>query len=447
MLKSSPLIGFAAGVTALMAGCTASHWAVGKSAPRSAGPSAAAESTSDSRQVMAELQRLGPMDPASQRQFMSDWQQMPPALRETYVRQVRALAAYSGPDGQAASGPRLDVPVEPGRGVQRPILPAQRQVSGAASTVGPPPRSLAGGSSTPPATSPLPGGALPAIHQSGPQSNERLAIDRPAGDTETGNAAAGEALAEVVQASWGGPITGDFQGHLVAAAEDLHVSLAKTADTTQDPARRSAAHARLRLLYLLAGRRDEALQAIPDVDPAMSQYWTKQLYALDSLLDTQRIPDAEDRAAAAKQTLAEATAHLGELARLAVDNLTFCRAVRGFGCVKPFSRYEFVPGEEVLLYAEIENFAAESTAEGYETRLASNYRIFDEQGRSLVDVDLAVNEDCCRSARRDFFILFRLYMPQDIRSGRHTLKLTIEDLISHKVAQRSIEFTIKAAGG
>jgi len=231
----------------------------------------------------------------------------------------------------------------------------------------------------------------------------------------------------------------DCRAHLLTAAQALQSQSEDTPDSPDQLARQ----ARLRLLYLLAGQREEALRPISGIAPSISEFWTKQLYALDTWLDTKRIPDATDRAAATKQILDEAATELGESAPLVVRNLAFCTAVHNYGYIETFKTNEFLPGQEVLLYAEVENFTAESSKEGYHTALKTSYRIFDAQGRPLVDDDLPINEDYCQNLRHDFFFAFRLFIPQHIYPGQYTLKLTIEDLKSRKVGQSSIQFTVK----
>jgi hypothetical protein len=204
-----------------------------------------------------------------------------------------------------------------------------------------------------------------------------------------------------------------------------------------------ARQARLRMLYVLAGRRDEALEPIPSAGPAMQEFWSKELYGLAMMLDAEKTPDAAGRAAEGKQFLGEALTHLGESAPLVVRNLAFCTAVQSYGCYTPFKKNEFTPGQEVLLYAEMDNFATESTPKGFHTVLRSSYQIFDAGGQRVADHTFTTTEEYCQNPRRDFFIGFHLRMPQRINPGKYNLQLTIEDVKSQKVGQSSIEFTIK----
>ena len=100
----------------------------------------------------------------------------------------------------------------------------------------------------------------------------------------------------------------------------------------------------------------------------------------------------------------------------------------------------------LLLYAEVENFAAESTPKGYHTAMRSSYQIFDSRNQRVADDRGTTTEEHCQRPRRDYFIGYHLTLPKRIYPGKHTLQLTVEDLKSHKVAQSSIEFVIRDAG-
>ena len=102
-----------------------------------------------------------------------------------------------------------------------------------------------------------------------------------------------------------------------------------------------------------------------------------------------------------------------------------------------------MPDQEVILYAEVENFAAEPTPKGFHTALRSSYQIFDSRGQRVAEHDFAVAEEYCQNPRRDFFIGYRLRLPNRIYPGKHTLQLTIEDQKSQKVGQAPIELTIR----
>jgi hypothetical protein len=136
-------------------------------------------------------------------------------------------------------------------------------------------------------------------------------------------------------------------------------------------------------------------------------------------------------------------ARLGEAAPLVVRNLAFCTAVQSYGSVTPFKKCDFAPDQEVLLYAEVDNFRAEPTAKGFHTSLRSSYQIFDSRGQRVAEHEFSAIEEHCQNPRRDFFIGYHLRLPKRIYPGQHTLKLTVEDLKSHKIGESSVDLAVK----
>ena len=360
---------------------------------------------------MAELQQLGALDPAAQEKLMADLRATDPAIWPLVVQQFRAALAYrrrlQEPSGTNTGGPKAGLPPRLGH-----LPPAE----GAAL----PPHDAPQGNY--PATGYPPLGALAAT------------ADPQAKQPATGENA-------VVAASHNAPAPGNWQDQVESAAREL---ASKTADSPSSP-EEIARQIRLRMLYLLAGRRDDALEPIPAMAAPMQDFWSKQLYALWKSLDTQGAADGPRRAAEAKQILDEAVAKLGESAPLEVCNLTLCKSIDGYGCIAAFEKDEFLPGQEVLLYAEVKNFTSEQTAKGHHTILRSSCQLFDSRGQRVVEHDCPETEEYCQNVRHDFFVGIRIVLPEKcIYPGRHTLQLTIEDLKSHKLGQASIPLTIKS---
>ncbi len=154
------------------------------------------------------------------------------------------------------------------------------------------------------------------------------------------------------------------------------------------------------------------------------------------------MPSPDQRAAAATEHLRTAANKLAQSAPLAVRNLAFCTEVLSYGMYKPFPKYEFKPGQEAVLYAEIDNFISQPTDKGYHTALKSRYQIVDSRGIRIAEQEYPVTEEWCKNPRRDYFVRYFLYMPSRIAPGSYTLELTIEDTLGNKIGQSSIPFTI-----
>ncbi len=415
-----------------------------------AGGAASKSDAEAMQQVMQELQSLGALDPAAQAALMADLRQTDPALWPMVVQQFRAALAYrrrtearqlpapgqsaevqmashtsylgeegDGQRGQGISGlAQRPADIRPG-GQRAPLQMARLPV--------------ADNTALTPATAPRRPYPATVDPQTGPQVANR---PRGIGQAPEAPQPAGDALA-------GRIVSDDWQVYLERAIRLLESRL-QNAPGSPDEA---AEQARLRLLYVLAGRRQEALEPIRSVAPAEQQFWSNELYGLATWLDTERTPDDTRRAAEAKQIFEEAIARLGESAPLVIRNLAFCTEVHSYGCTKRFKTQEFVPGQEVVLYAEVENFISEPTPKGFHTSLRSSYQIFDSRGQPVGEHEFGPTEEYCQNLRRDFFIGYHLRLPKRVYPGKHTLQLTIEDLKGHKVGQSSIELTIKDPEG
>jgi hypothetical protein len=322
------------------------------------------------------------------------------------------------------------------------------------------------------APSPAPSNSLPGPEPSGPESRSerrdglprRLAAsdDRvparlsaagtgkkseklPAKSNERANSREADDEADVVAAAYVAPAAAGsdhWQDHLAAAIKSLEAELRQSTPTSNDAARQ----ARLRLLCIAADRRSEALRPIPSISPTVQDFWSQELYGLAAWLDTDRTTDPSRRAAEAQRQLAGAVSRLGELAPLAIRNLTFIKAVNSYGDYEPIEKCEFAPGQEVLLYAEVDNFKSEETPKGFSTELHGSYEIFDAAGKRVIGRELTKTAERCRNQRRDFFVGYQFRLPKQlIYPGKHTLQLTVEDLKSQKIGQSSVEFSIKGA--
>ena len=129
----------------------------------------------------------------------------------------------------------------------------------------------------------------------------------------------GESIAPLTQADW--------QAHLAAAIRSMEAASPAGSNSEND----IALQARLRMLYLLAGRRDDAMRPLPAAPRPTQDYWTSQIYGLSTCIDSERTPDPARRTAETKRILNDALNQLGDTPPLAVRNLAFCTAVRYYG--------------------------------------------------------------------------------------------------------------------
>jgi uncharacterized protein YfaS (alpha-2-macroglobulin family) len=251
---------------------------------------------------------------------------------------------------------------------------------------------------------------------------------------------AAEARAEKSEGSTLDPPPVPWQQHLTTAVETLEKELARgDLDDTEE----ARLKAYLRLLCVVANRRDQAVSPIEGIGGDEREYWKHQLYGLLVSLDAERMQATNRRAALALRELRQATDYLANISTLDVRGLTFCSRVESFGRYTEFKPAVFNPGDEVLLYVEVDNFAVEVKGEQYETELQGEYEIVDAHGTRVANVVLPRDKQLCNNRRHDYFIAYRVYLPKQIPTGSYTLQLTVEDVKGKKSNQASIDFRIR----
>jgi hypothetical protein len=225
---------------------------------------------------------------------------------------------------------------------------------------------------------------------------------------------------------------------IVAAEEEIR--LAK-----QDPARRAEIpqlETQLRLLYAMAGRRDEAAKAIEGLREEEQEFWKHEAFGLVDLLAADRLASESRRYSAALQSFEEARHHLATAGTLTLKNMAFCRKVEDFGRIEKFDRHEFTRNQEVLLYVEVRNFGALHTKAGYETELQGSYRVLDRAGTARSERMLPLDRQTCSNHRHDYYIAYRIYIPTELQPGAYSLELSIEDKKGSKSNNALLDFNV-----
>jgi hypothetical protein len=202
-------------------------------------------------------------------------------------------------------------------------------------------------------------------------------------------------------------------------------------------------HVSLRVLRLLSGDTEKALEPIPHISPAEQDYWSRQIFALATYLDHHSQPNDKRRAAASVAHLDEAVSHLRELGSLALRNLSFCKNVYGYGAIETYEVDTFTPGQQVSLYVEVENYHSTSSEKGFCTSLGATYELLDDKGKRVSGGEFPDVEDCCRSRRRDFHIQFGLNLPENLAPGRYRVELVVKDRQSDKLGHATAPFEIR----
>lgn len=396
--------------------------------------------------------------------------QVPPAQRELLRRQADALAQRSPPsteNARAAKAPATAKPDEPTREetvsyslsdeeTERSSYGASAKYAmNAAPADRGMPSSGSSGKTTPVSTSDSPRSqealasqfSLPtgAVRESEPKTSQPGPA-RQASDVETAvtsqSAAEKEQVVTASASSAAAPSISDkaldWQAHLRQAISQLEGQ--STSASPEEQVRREMT---LRLLYLANLELAPALEPIEGLKTEGQDFVRESFQSLYEVTNPSGNPVESKRYSLAMLSQRKAMRHLASASDLEVNNVAFCTNVDGFGMVQKFSKNRFDPDQEVLLYCELDNFhSVEIEGKGFETQLQGSYEIVDSNGRRIADQLLPMDSNLCRNRRRDYFIAYRMYMPQKIDAGKYELRLIVEDLKGRKFGQASVPFEI-----
>lgn len=391
-----------------------------------------------------ELEAASHLDAATRREIMATAFQTPPELQAQMIRQYRALLAHGRAAGAASAGGASTKAATTGAAGTSAVVPVAAPL---------------------PTETTVPNGQTPVIATShtepiqdqanGASSEEELSgVERqlaallremrdakagPADHATTDDTKKEPSASEDGAGEDAGAEDRTWEQLVKAAIEKLEKRKKQRLDSELD----EEDEARLRMLYLIADRRDDAVRVIASLEPEMQEFWSKQLFGLATLLNSDLISDRSNRLIESKRNLDEALRRLGESAPLFVRNLAFITNVDSYGVYTPFDDYEFLPGALVLLYAEVENYRCKETARGYHTSLRNTYEIFDSSRQKVAEHEFSTNEEYCKSPRRDFYTVCEFRMPENLDPGKYVLRLTVADLNGDKAGESSITFHIR----
>jgi hypothetical protein len=431
--------------------------------------------TTDMAGVLDKLAQVRAMDPAAEEKLLAELRRTPASSWPLVAEQFRASLAYH--QQLVARPPKTAAVSEPmaaferhlakggaasdeaeSVGMSRPSSAIGRLVDPqGASTHGDAivaqtmpyamPRPIDSGPALPEAAAPAefaasgpmypisgrPGGAIETAALEVPAPEAKHVATQAVAISATESAADSHPMSPIV------PGDDNWQQNVQEAAEVLSRRVTPSPSTTAEVHQ----HVSLRVLRLLAGDTEQALEPIPHIPPAEQDYWSRQIFALATYLDHHSQPDDKRRAAASVVHLDQAVSHLRELGSLSLRNLSFCQNVYGYGAFEPYDSDVFAPGEQVSLYVEVENYHSESNEKGYCTLLGATYEILDDKGKRVSGGDFPDVDDCCRSRRRDFHIQFGLALPKNLSPGRYRVELVVKDRQSDKRGHATVPFEIR----
>lgn len=127
---------------------------------------------------------------------------------------------------------------------------------------------------------------------------------------------------------------------------------------------------------------------------------------------------------------------------LSVANACFAMRVRGWGLVDRFAASRFRPGQDVIVYFEMEHLEAREGADGHTTRIDTTLSLVADDGRVVHDWTFEPIEETCPARRRDYFARYVVRIPEAAPGGACRLELAVTDAIGERTAHTSLPLEI-----
>ncbi|MGE0536157.1 MAG: hypothetical protein AB7O68_14345 [Pirellulales bacterium] len=364
------------------------------------GPGESDKSRTRLAAALAELDAIGAIDKTARQRLLEDLQNTDPALWPQVIDYARATLAYQ-------------------QKLRGEATPAQFAAAESPPTAGLPVAQLPVEPLTPaparPAASVVPTALTSSETKAAGQGPVQSAVYETPGNSAAAAASTIGVVAELPNATATGPPT-------IAPPQSLPEQPAAPAGATSSAA-------------LQASPANFTAAGPPSVAAPLDT-------AIAALVGGESATGPSTQAATAL-ALEAAASKLRDAGPLGLSHLAFCTEVTSFGVYNPFDANIFAPGQEVLLYAEVDGFKAEPVNNGFRTALSSNYEIVDRQGHPVDVREFGLTEEVCRNRRRDFFIRYQFHLPTTLDDGAYTLRLNVTDALGHKTSAATINFTIK----
>jgi hypothetical protein len=125
-------------------------------------------------------------------------------------------------------------------------------------------------------------------------------------------------------------------------------------------------------------------------------------------------------------------------AALTIRNACFASRVRGWGAVDRFAEPRFQPGQEMIVYFELDNLSADESAAGLTTRIDTSLRLVDADGAVAHAWSFEPITETCPSRRRDYFARYLVRLPAGLEPGDCRVDLAVTDTLARVTATASL---------
>ena len=168
--------------------------------------------------------------------------------------------------------------------------------------------------------------------------------------------------------------------------------------------------------------------------------------ATDPNLDLATVPGLSATDTAPEPAAGEAPAEIAvpeppPAERLTIQNACFASRVQAWGIVDRFASDRFRPGQEVIVYFELDGLSAGESPAGHTTCIDSTLRLVADE-ILMREWSFEPIAETCRARRHDYFARYVVRIPDDAPAGPCQLELAVTDTLSGEQATTSLPLEI-----
>jgi len=126
---------------------------------------------------------------------------------------------------------------------------------------------------------------------------------------------------------------------------------------------------------------------------------------------------------------------------LTIQNACFASRVQAWGILDRFASDRFRPGQEVIVYFELDGLSAGESPAGHTTCIDSTLRLV-AAGTLIRDWSFEPIAETCRARRHDYFARYVVRIPDDAPTGPCQLELAVTDTLSGERTATSLPLEI-----
>lgn len=130
---------------------------------------------------------------------------------------------------------------------------------------------------------------------------------------------------------------------------------------------------------------------------------------------------------------------------LEVRTACFASAVRAWGDLDRFTADRFLPGQEIIVYVELDNLSSGESPAGHTTCIDAALRLVDDAGQTVHAWRFDPIAETCPGRRRDYFARYVVCIPASTPPGVARVEMAVTDTLAGTTATATLPLEIAAS--